>query len=250
MIKLIGKTIVFSILILICLEALVRVFHLYSQYPPYQLNDLNVEINTPNQEGYYVTGNRRMNFAQYHINSDGFNSYREFKPNEQDKEIALIGDSFIEGFHQNYYESTGKKIEEHLKNQVKVFEYGYSGYDLADQLHLIEAYKDKFQHIDYTFIYMKFYTDLERDNYKPNFFRVNLQDRLTYKIKDHIKLITYAQNIGVFRAISRLKNKLLGIKHKEKEYVDDYASEEDTQKYLQNFKINYCHSINYGIFSS
>ncbi|UKM63939.1 hypothetical protein GSB9_00486 [Flavobacteriaceae bacterium GSB9] len=236
MIKLIGKTIIFSILILICLEVLVRVFHLYSQYPPYQLNDLDVEINMPNQEGYYVTGNRRMNFAQYHINSDGFNSYREFKPNEQDKEIALIGDSFIEGFHQNYYESTGKKIEVRLKNQVKVFEYGYSGYDLADQLHLIEAYKDKFQYIDYTFIYMKFYTDLERDNYKPNFFRVNLQDRLTYKIKDNIKLITYAQNIGVFRAITQLKNKLLGIKHKEKKYVDDYASEEDTQRYLQNFK--------------
>ncbi|XCF05122.1 hypothetical protein ABI125_10340 [Tamlana crocina] len=234
--RLIGKIILYAFLICLCLEGLVRVLHLYQQYPPYEINELNVEVNTPNQNGYYVTGNRRMNFAQYHINSSGFNSYREFTPNEKDIEIALIGDSFIEGFHQNFYESTGKKIEDLLNNKVKVFEYGYSGYDLADQLHLIKAYKDQFQYIDYTFIYMKFYTDLERGEYKPNHFRVNLQNRLVYKIKDNIKLLTYAQNIGVFRAFLRLKNTLTGHSNEEREYVDDHASEEDTKTYLENFK--------------
>ncbi|MEL0456420.1 hypothetical protein WJN01_09290 [Flavobacteriaceae bacterium SZ-1-7] len=235
MIRLIGKIILYTILILICLEGMVRVLHLYQQYPPYEINDLNVEVNSPNQEGYYVTGNRRMNFAQYHINSTGFNSYREFIPTENDVEIALIGDSFIEGFHQNFYESTGKKVEELLNNDVKVFEYGYSGWDLADQFHLIEAYKDQFKNIDFTLIYMKFYTDLERGEYEPNFYRVNLQNRLTYKIKDNIKLLTYAQNIGIFNPFSKLKNRLLGHNEIEKEYIDNYASEEDTKKYLENF---------------
>jgi hypothetical protein len=40
----------------------------------------------------------------------GFNSHREFfTPSEDKFEIALIGDSCIEGFHQDFYDSTGKK---------------------------------------------------------------------------------------------------------------------------------------------
>lgn len=230
------KSILYSILIVICLEGLVRLLHLYQQYPPYIINDLNVEVNAPNQEGYYVTGNRRMNFAQYRINKTGFNSYREFTPNEKDIDVALIGDSFIEGFHQDYYDSTGKKIETLLKDRVKVFEYGYSGYDLADELHLIDAYKKPFENIDYVFIYIKFYTDLERDTYEPNFYRVNLQNSLSFKLKDNIKLLTYAQNIGLLDPIIKLRNKLLGYDDNEKEYIDNDASEENTKTYLENFK--------------
>lgn len=231
-----SKIILYSVLVLICLEIFTRVLHLYQQYPPYIINDKNIEVNTPNQNGYYVTGNRRMNFAEYNINKTGFNSYREFTPTKEEIEIALIGDSFIEGFHQNYYNSTGKKIEILLDDQVKVFEYGYSGYDLADQLHLINAYKDQFELIDYVFIYIKFYTDLERDTYKPNFYRVKLQNSLSFKLKDHIKLLTYAQNIGLFSPLKKLKNKLLGNKGNKREYIDDYASDEDTAIFLKNFK--------------
>ena len=71
---LILKSILYSILVFICLEFIVRVLHLYQQYPPYTINDLNLEVNTPNQKGYYVTGNRRMNFAEYNINKSGFMS--------------------------------------------------------------------------------------------------------------------------------------------------------------------------------
>lgn len=234
---LITKTILYAILIFICLEIIVRVFHLYIQYPPYIINDLSLEVNAPNQKGHYVTGNRRMNFAEFNINDSGFNSYREFTPTKNDLEIAIIGDSFIEGFHQNYYNSTGKKIETLLNDNIKVFEYGYSGYDLADQLYLIDAYKDKFKLIDYTFIYLKFYTDLERNKYEPNHYRVNLQNSLSFKLKDKIKLFAYADGIGIFEPFKNLKNKLLGNNNDEiEEYVDDEASDEDTMKYLENFK--------------
>ncbi len=231
-----GKMILYTVLILVCLELITRAFHLYQQYPPYIMNDLDLEVNAPNQKGYYVTGNRRMNFVEYNINESGFNSYREFIPTKNDVEIALIGDSFIEGFHQNYYNSTGKKIETLLKDKVKVFEYGYSGYDLADQLHLISAYKEQFELIDHVIIYLKFYTDLERDTYKPNHYRVNLQNSLSFRIKDKSKLVAYAAGIGIFDPVKDLKDKLLGRSHLELEYIDDHASEEDTSRYLENFK--------------
>lgn len=233
---LIGKTILYIGLILICLEIITRVFHLYQQYPPYILNDLNIEVNAPNQKGHYVTGNRRMNYAEFNINKTGFNSYREFIPTKDDIEVALIGDSFIEGFHQDYYNSTGKKIENLLDNKVKVFEYGYSGYDLADQLELIKVFEEDFKKIDYVFVYMKFYTDLERDKYEPNTFRVNLQNSLSFKLKDKIKLLAYAEGIGIVESIKKLKDNVLGKENIEREYIDDHASEEDTAKYLKHFK--------------
>ena len=65
----------------------------------------------PGQNGYTVYGNRRQNFSQYRINSKGYNSYREFTPAVDKFEIAIIGDSYIEGFHQDYFRYIGNKIE-------------------------------------------------------------------------------------------------------------------------------------------
>ncbi|WP_299554829.1 hypothetical protein [Seonamhaeicola sp.] len=234
--KLIVKSIIYSVLILLALELMVRAFHLYQQYPPYIIDDKNVEVNAPNQNGYYVTGNRRMNFAEYYINKSGFNSYREFEPTADGIEVALIGDSFIEGFHQNYYNSTGRKIENLLEEKVQVYEYGYSGYDFADQVHLISAYKEQFELIDHVIIYLKFYMDLERGTYEPNHYRVDLQNSLSFRLQDNIKLIAYAKGIGVLRPFRNLKDRILGTQRVHREYIDDHASEEDTKKYLDNFK--------------
>lgn len=231
-----AKIVLYAFLIFIFLEIIVRVFHLQQEYPPYMINDLGIEVSQPNHKGYYVTGNRRMNFVEYKINESGFNSYREFKPTQDDVEIALVGDSFIEGFHQNYYNSLGKKIENLSGEKVKVFEYGYSGYDLADQLHLIDAYKDKFELIDHVIIYLKFYTDLERDVYKPNQYRVDLQNSLSFKLRDNIKLLAYTYGIGALAPLRNTLDKILGRSVEELEYIDDHASEEDTFRYLENFK--------------
>jgi hypothetical protein len=47
--------------------------------------------------------------SEFHINNSGYNFYRAFTPSKDKVEIALVGDSFVEGFHQNYYNSIGKK---------------------------------------------------------------------------------------------------------------------------------------------
>ena len=110
----------------------------------------------PNQNGFSVTGNRRQNFSEYKINNSGYNSYREFNPTANKTELALVGDSFIEGFHQNYYNSIGKKIEQQFAD-IEVYEYGYAGYDFADQLHLVHSYKEQFDHIDQVILGIKFF---------------------------------------------------------------------------------------------
>lgn len=234
------KMAVYGILIFIALEIIVRIFHLYDHYPQFIINDKNVKTYAPNQDGYTVTGNRVMNFAQYHINKSGFNSYREFTPSKNKTDIAIIGDSFIEGLHQNYNNSIGKKIERKLNNGTEVFEYGHSGYDFADQLHLISAYKDKFDLIDHIIIYMKFENDLQRDFYEPDQYWIDSQYFLTSRIQKHLKVFNYAGNIGFLEPLREFKGKLVSL-------VTPNNQEEQTAhtaeakvpvdiKYLNNFK--------------
>jgi hypothetical protein len=205
--KLFLKSLLYLVLIVLVLELLVRIFHLTKDYPVRYVDKFEVEKWVPNQEGYSVTGNRRQNFSKFYINNSGFNSYREFTPSKDKVEIALVGDSFIEGFHQNYYNSIGKKIENRLKD-VEVYEYGYSGYDLADQLHLIHQYESTFNLIDYVIIGIKFENDLNRGEYNVVQERMKLESPI-YRAMRQIKLLVYLQNIGAFDKPRELTRKLL-----------------------------------------
>lgn len=202
------KLSLYGFLILISLELLVRFFYLGKDTPTRFLDTSKVEKWTPNQQGYAVTGNRRQNFAEFNINSSGFNSYREFSPTKEKFEIAIVGDSFIEGFHQNYDESIGKKIELLIPN-IEVYEYGYAGYDFADQLHLIHAYKDDFDRIDHVILGIKFKNDLTRDSYKVIQERLALESTKNRLLKKS-KLLVYCNSIGVIDIpkdfIRKLKN--------------------------------------------
>jgi len=235
-----GKILLYAALILICLEITVRVFHLYDEYPQFIINDKNVKTYAPNQTGYTVTGNRRMNFAKYHINKSGFNSYREFTPTKDKLDIALIGDSYIEGLHQNYYNSIGEKVENKLNNRVEVFEYGHSGYDFADELHLISAYSEKFKLIDQVIIYLKFENDLKRDFYKPDQYWIDSQYFTFSKIKRNIKLLGYMDGIGALEPLRNLKYKLVSLGRNPEKQASKKESQDVIDKrnllYLNNFK--------------
>lgn len=228
--------VLYTVLILISLEVLVRVFHLTKDYPDRYVDEHGVEKWLPNQNGYSVTGNRRQNFSEYHINSFGYNSYREFKPSKDKVEIALVGDSFIEGFHQNYYNSTGKKIENRL-NGVEVYEYGYAGYDFADQIHLINKYKEQFDLIDFVFLGLKFENDLKRNKYTILEERMKLESPL-YKTMRQSKLLVYLQTIGLLETprmlLSKVINLVLG-SGKNNEAVKEVNVEDENNKYIANF---------------
>lgn len=204
--KLIVKSLIYTVLLLLALELWVRALHLSKDNPRRFIDDAKVEKWEPHQQGHAVTGNRRQNFSEFYINSSGFNSYREFTPTAEKEEIALVGDSFIEGFHQNYYNSTGRKIEKKLPG-IEVYEYGYAGYDMADQLHLIYAYKEKFDLIDHVILGIKFSNDLKRGTYAPIKARMKFEQPM-YRLLRMSKLLVYAQNIG---AIDPIKNKVTSI---------------------------------------
>ena len=230
----------YSILIVLTLELLVRFFHLYKDYPERFVDSYGVEKWKPNQEGYSVTGNRKQNFSKYHINDFGFNSYREFKPTQDTFEMALVGDSFVEGFHQNYYNSLGKKIENDLNHHIEVYEFGYAGYDLADELHLIHQYKSMFDLIDYVVIGLNYDDDLTRDQYNILTERMKLESPL-YKSLRNIKLLVYLQNIGAFDAARELTRKILSIGMHSERASDQGKTDLETKNelrktYLQNFE--------------
>lgn len=239
--KFVFKSSLYVILILITLEAIVRVFHLTKDYPTRYVDKFGVEKWMPDQEGYSVTGIRIQNFSKFHINDFGFNSYREFKPSKDKAEIALVGDSFIEGFHQNYYNSLGKKIENQL-NGIEVYEYGYAGYDLADELHLIHQYKNQFDLIDYVIIGLRFDDDLTRDAYHVIQDRMRLQSPL-YKAIRNIKLLVYLQTIGAFDGPREFINKILAVISKPNGDPKIHSHEDALQirkdleqTYINNFK--------------
>jgi hypothetical protein len=229
--KLFFKSTLYVILIIITLEVLVRIFHLYTEVPVRYIDKFEVEKSLPNQVGYAVTGNRRQNQSEYRINSFGFNSYREFNPTKEKIEIALIGDSFIEGFHQDYTNSIGKKIETKLNNGIEVYEYGYSGYDLANQLYLVDTYNKHFEHIDYIIFYLKYENDLKNSTYVPNHSRIALLKSPLFRIRDSFKLLSYASSIGV---IDPIKNMVINLINDDKEFKS--KSEEDLlNEDLENF---------------
>lgn len=237
--KLFLKIIMYSVLILLVLESIIRIFHLTKDYPTRYVDQYGVEKWVPDQNGYSVTGIRRQNFSEYHINDFGYNSYREFRPTKDRVEIALVGDSFIEGFHQNYYNSIGKKIENQL-DSIQVYEFGYAGYDFADELHLIEEYQSTFDLIDHVFIGMKFENDLTRGDYSILEERMKLESPL-YKSLRQIKLLVYLQNIGAFDAARELTRKILSLgMHAEKANkqgkTDLEIKNELRKTYLQNFE--------------
>ncbi len=236
--KLILKTILYAFLILLVLEVVIRAFHLTKDYPSRYVDEFNVEKWVPNQAGKSVTGIRRQNFSEYKINNSGYNSYREFTPSHSKVELALVGDSFIEGFHQHYYNSIGKKIENRLNN-IEVYEFGYAGYDFADQLHLIHAYKDMFNKIDYVILGLKFENDLTRGEYNVVQDRMHLETPLYNGIRK-VKLIVYAQNNGLFDSVFTLIGKMSSFLKKTTKKTAKEKTDKDIQKthlkYIENFK--------------
>lgn len=240
--KLFVKCFLYTILIVLALEVYVRVFHLTKDYPSRYVDEFGVEKWVPNQSGFSVTGNRRQNFSEYHINNYGFNSYHEYNPTEDKVEVALVGDSFIEGFHQNYYNSIGNKIENKLEN-IEIYEFGYAGYDFADQIHLVDSYKKEFDLIDRVIFGLKFENDLTRAEYNVLQDRMKLESPLYKKLRK-IKLLGYLLSIGALDPVKQFPNKVLSAISRKPDLKKELSEEEclliESEKnkaFIENFKI-------------
>jgi hypothetical protein len=242
--RLILKSLLYFFLTVLVLEVLVRAFHLTKDYPVRFVDSRGVERWVPNQEGHSVTGNRRQNFSKFNINSSGYNSYRDFEPTKDKTELALVGDSFIEGFHQDYFNSIGKKIETILP-EMEVYEIGYAGYDFADQLHLIHQYQSFFDLIDYVVIGISFEDDLTRSSYEVLPYRMKLESP-QYRAMRKLKLLVYLQNIGAFDALRAFAKASLSLDQDTSEEQEEDASARTMRylNYIENFE-QLVHSYGY-----
>jgi hypothetical protein len=119
----------------------------------------------PNIEGFWNRGGLKELANHYKINEQGFNSTKDYsKINNNKINIAIIGDSYIEGFHTDVEKSIGRILENETDNQVEVHEYGHSGGNIVDFNLVYEKWvKNKY---DYTFILM---TDKDIVDKKPSF---------------------------------------------------------------------------------
>jgi hypothetical protein len=122
---------------------------------------------------------------------------------------------------------------------IEVYEYGYAGYDLADQLHLINQYKNQFDLINHVIIGLKFEDDLTRSDYQVIPERMALEAPV-YQAMRRIKLLVYLQKIGAFDAPRELTKKLfsrnLDIEVKRTVSEESSFRKALEQTYITNFK--------------
>ena len=138
------------LLFMVMLEATTRLFHLSSDVIP-EANIGNNKLYLPHSEGIWIKGGRREITSHYKINAQGFNSLKDYNSRPDDKlNIAIIGDSYIEGFHVDVENSIGRQLEQLTQQTVEVHEYGKSSGNIVDYVQLFKQYTA--QKYDYTFI--------------------------------------------------------------------------------------------------
>ena len=102
-----------------------------------------------NQEGYYIRGKFPYWLkSHYFINNEGFVSVKDYKFDDCNKlKIALVGDSFVEGFQSDSNKSIGRLMEE-INPYYEVYEFGLSGYNFQNYIEIYNKYKlNKFRHV-------------------------------------------------------------------------------------------------------
>jgi hypothetical protein len=135
---------------LILLELTTRVFDLSGHTIP-EANLNNNKLCRPNTEGIWVKGGMREIYSHYKINNQGFNSLKDYSNLDENKvSIAIIGDSYVEGFHVDVENSIGRILEEEFENSVEVHEYAKSGGNIVDFSQMFNKFE--INRYDYTFI--------------------------------------------------------------------------------------------------
>ena len=171
--------------------------------------------NKPNSTGNYVFGKfPNIHKTKFHFNDIGFNTPLDFKDfNEKKITIAFLGDSFVESYNVNYYDS----FSSILMNQSEVYQsydFGVSGYNMEDYIWIYKKYDlEKFDHV---FLIPKtndFTNSGNRIKYNPS----KEKYRALLKYFHFLNYLNYNHNI--FKTINELFKKKLNRAVKKNEFV-------------------------------
>lgn len=185
-------------------ELICRIFPIVSDIPMRGNRD-GYYLLKESQSGIYTRGKlpRWLN-AKYSINNNGFNSSKDyfFDKNLKSK-IALIGDSFVEGFQVDVTKSIGRLIEDSKPNH-EVYEFGLSGFNFFDYKELYQKYN--LQNFKKVFIILDIDDILTTKSEKVVFTKgIDLKERIFRKIYNNGLFFKYLNfNHGIIRETQKI----------------------------------------------
>ena len=198
---------IWSLLVILLLELTIRVFDLAAKTNPTQNVDGNY-LFAPGKSGFWVRGGLGELTNYYEINKQGYNSIIDYDlVDPENLNIALIGDSYIQGFQTDVRQSIGRQLEDILGDNTVVHEYGRAGSTIVDYTLTYQQYiKNK----DYDFVFilatdkdvvLSKASNIGRGNRKP-------KKTLSRKIYDNFHTLRYLNiNHGLGLSFNRLINK-------------------------------------------
>ena len=123
---------IWSVLVILLLELTIRIFDLAAKTMPTQNVDGNY-LFAPGKSGFWVRGGLGELTNYYEINKQGYNSIIDYdRLDPKNLNIALIGDSYIQGFQTDVRQSIGRQLEDTLGDNTVVHEYGKAGSNIVD----------------------------------------------------------------------------------------------------------------------
>jgi hypothetical protein len=166
MTKFIKYILLWFLLVFVLLEVTLRLFDLSAKTMP-TVNLNNDYVFKPYSSGTWVRGGLAEIDNYYRINNLGYNSIIEYEEiNQENLNIAIIGDSYIQGFQTDVKKSIGRQLEDMLDSyNAVVHEFGRAGANIVDYQKVYEKYIYP-KNYDYVFVLI---TDKDLKQYKPSY---------------------------------------------------------------------------------
>jgi len=114
------------------------------QHTPPPVMALDREAKT---EGTYTVGRLARDKFKWKVNNAGFNSNHEYKSASErnQKCIAVIGSSYVQGFYSDVDAHFSASLEDRLDDQTVVYNLGTSGMPLSQAINVITYARQSFQ---------------------------------------------------------------------------------------------------------
>ena len=139
------------LLVVVISEITLRLFDLAAKTMP--TKNINGDyLFEPGKSGNWIRGGLAEIRNYYEINEQGYNSILNYgELNDKNLNIALIGDSYIQGFQTDVRYSIGRQLEKILGDSVVVHEFGKAGSTIVDYALTYQQYIEN-KAYDYVFI--------------------------------------------------------------------------------------------------
>lgn len=203
----------------VLLEISTRVFKLSGATIP-ETNLKGDKLLLPGSEGFWIRGGLGELTNHYKINNQGFNSIKDYDHQVANKiKIAIIGDSYIEGFHVDVENSIGRLLEKKLSNKVEVHEYGCSGGNIVDFSLIFKKWVKN--NYDFVFILL---TNKDLASKSPSFMNKGNKISKTSLVRDIYNKFYFIRYLNINHGLSVKVNKIFSFDNfklgKEEEDID------------------------------